>query len=125
MFIDKKPRYVCKPREIMRGNCAEVEKRWEERYKDKTTWYQDCSWGSCRYVNGIGTASEHPNFTDIDCLSDLRMHAFEGRMDAPWVTHNTLCDNLFSLYPAESTDTLNKATNQKIYTLNNCPGKFL
>ena len=92
--------------------------------KDVSTNYQDCAWGSCRYLNGIGTASDLPNYTDIDCYSDLRLHAFESKMDASWITYNTLCNKMFSLFPAELADSMHKATNQKIYTLNNCPGKL-
>ena len=115
MFNKTEPEFECHKR----GRC-------ERKKIAKSTWYQDCAWGDCRYLNGIGEASDLPNYTDIDCYSDLRMHAFESRMDAAWVTHNTLCRDLFSLYPAESTnDFLHKATKQRIYTLNNCPGKFL
>ena len=91
--------------------------------EEKSTWYQDCAWGSCRYLNG--RTSNLPNYTDIDCYSDLRMHAFESKMDASWITYNTLCNKFFSLYPAEWTgDFLHIATKQKIYTINNCIGKF-
>ena len=93
--------------------------------KDESTNYQDCAWGSCRYLNGIGTASDLPNYTDIDCYSDLRLHAFESKMDASWITHNTLCNKMFSLFPAYSVDnSMQKAIDQKIYTLNNCPEKL-
>ena len=70
------------------------------------------------------TASDLPNYTDIDCYSDLRMHAFESKMvNGSWITYNTLCNKFFSLYPAESTeDFMHMATEQKIYTLNNCNG---
>ena len=87
--------------------------------------YQNCAWGSCRYLNGIGTASDLPNYTDIDCYSDIRLHAFESKMDASWITHNTLCNKLFSLFPSYYADnSMQKAIDQKIYTLNNCPEKL-
>ena len=114
MFNKTKPEFYCN-----HGRCT-------KKKVEKSTWYQDCAWGSCRYLNGIGKASDLPNYTDIDCYSDLRMHAFESRMDASWITYNTLCNNLFSLYPAESTNNfLHMATKQRLYTPNNCHGKFL
>ena len=113
MFNPKQPEVVC-----AHGLCT-------KKVEELTTWYEDCAWGSCKYLDGIGTASDLPNYTDIDCYSDLRLHAFESKMDASWITHNTLCNKLFSLFPSYYADnSMQKAIDQKIYTLNNCPGNL-
>ena len=113
MFNPKQPEVVC-----AHGLCT-------KKVEELTTWYEDCAWGSCKYLDGIGTASDLPNYTDIDCYSDLTLHAFESKMDASWITHNTLCNKLFSLFPSYYADnSMQKAIDQKIYTLNNCPEKL-
>ena len=113
MFKQRKPKWHC-----VYGLC-------KPNNVKTSSWYEDCSWGACKYLYGSGIASNLPNYTDINCYSDLRMHIFESRMHASWITYLSLCNKFFSIRPnREAEKHLQKATKQYIYSLNTCPEIF-
>ena len=119
-FASKLPKKIPSKSSCPYGLC-----RPKKKEEKQPIWYQDCAWGQCQYLNGQGNASDLPTFADINCYSDLRLHVFESRMNAPYITYTALCNEYFPLYPYKHAEkSMQEAKNQKIYSYKHCNKYF-